>query len=120
VSASHSATGGVLADECPSAIVTFDAVAARLGSIARIRIDPDPFQCGDLWPGVGSPPLCFGPMILPGRAMHGWASFVGTDKVAAIALGRSAIGPYSVGASFGPWQGSLEAFVVPPAGWVMP
>jgi len=100
--------------------VTFEAVAARLGSIARIRVDPDPFECGDLWPGVGSPPICFGVVILPGLAMHGWASFVGTDKVAAIALRRSSIGPYSVGAPFGPWQGSLEAFVVPPAGWVMP
>ena len=108
-----------MADECPTAIIAFEAVAARLGTIARVRIEAGDFDCGDLWPGVGSPPICFGPFILPGSAMHGWASFVRTDKVAAITLRRSPTGPNSV-AAFGPWHGSLETFVVPPAGWVMP
>jgi hypothetical protein len=108
-------SGGRMADECPSAIVAFGAVAAPLGSIARIHIDPRPFACGNLWPGIASTPVCFGALILSGSAMHGWATFVGTDKVAAIELSRS-----WVGTSFGPWRGNLLAFVVPPAGWVMP
>jgi hypothetical protein len=109
-----------MADECPTAIIAFEAVAARLGTIARVRIEPGDFDCaGHLWPGVGSPPICFGPLILPGSAMHGWASFVGTDKVAAIALRRSPTGPNS-DVAFGPWHGSLRAFIVPPTGWSMP
>jgi hypothetical protein len=113
-------SGGSMADECPTAIIAFEGVAARLGTIARVRIEPGDFDCaGHLWPGVGSPPMCFGVLVLPGSAMHGWATFEGTDKVAAIALRRSPASPYSVGA-FGPWLGSLAAFSVPPAGWVMP
>jgi hypothetical protein len=124
VSDHYNATGGVLADECPTAIVTLKTLAAQLGSIVRIRIDPGPFECGELWPGVGSPPLCFGSAIFPGLTMHGWASFLGTSKVAAIALQRSSlqrsqVGP-RVGPPFGPWQASIASFVVPPAGWLMP
>src|SRR5450759_4079409 len=70
-------SGGRMADECPSAIVAFGAVAAPLGSIARIHIDPRPFACGNLWPGIASTPVCFGALILSGSAMHGWATFVG-------------------------------------------
>lgn len=113
-------SGPSMPDECPTAIIAFEAVAARLGTLARIRIEPGTFDCADLWPGVGSPPICFGAFILAGSAMHGWASFVGTDKVAAIALRRSPIGPIPQATSFGPWVGPLSAFVVPPAGWVMP
>ena len=73
-----------------------EELVARLGPIARIRIDPSFFECGQLWPGVGSPPLCFEPAIIPGLAMHGWVSIVGTDKVAAISLYRSPIDANSV------------------------
>jgi hypothetical protein len=109
-----------LADECPSANVAVEALVARLGAIDQIRIDPGPFECGNLWPGVGSPAMCFAVAIFPGLAMHGWASFLGTGKVAAIALRRSSLERSSVGPPFGPWQASIAAFVVPPAGWVMP
>lgn len=43
--------------------------------------------------------------------MHGWVTFVGTDKVAAVELHRL---------PGRPWAPILRAFVVPPAGWVMP
>ena len=109
-----------MADECPSAIVAVEALVARLGPIVRVRIDPGPFECGDLWPGVGTPPACFGPAILPGLAMHGWAAFLGMGKVAAISLERSSLEPKSVTAPFGPWKATIAALVVPPAGWVMP
>ncbi len=112
-------SGGSTTDECRTAIIVFEAVAARLGGIAEARIEPGYFDCGDLWPGVGSPPACIGERIPPGTAMHGWASFEGTDNVAAITLARSLTGQLP-SASFGPWQGRVEAFVVPPVGWVMP
>lgn len=124
VSDQTDATGGVLADECPTASVAVEALVARLGSIARVRIDPGPFECGELWPGVGSPAVCFGAAIFPGLTMHGWASFLGTGKVAAIALQRSSLQRSPVGSRvgppFGPWQASIAMYVVPPAGWVMP
>lgn len=107
-----------MTDECPTAIIAFEAIAERLGKIARMRIEPRDFTCGDPWPGV-SYPTCIGVFVLSGSAMHGWASFVGTDKVAAIALSRSPIGQVP-STSFGPWQGRLDVFVVPPVGWVMP
>ena len=109
-----------MTDECPTAIIAFEAVAARLGTIARVRIEPGYFDCGgDIWPGAGSPPACFGVLRLPGSAMHGWANFEGSDEVAAITLTRTLIGQLPT-TSFGPWQGHVEAFVVPPVGWVMP
>jgi hypothetical protein len=42
--------------------------------------------------------------------MHGWVSFVGTAKVAAIELHRT---------PGHPWTAVRRAFVVPPAGWAM-
>ena len=109
-----------MADECPSAVVAVEALVARLGPIVRVQVDRGPFECGDLWPGVGSPPMCYGSLIVRGSTMHGWASFLGADKVAAIALQRSSLERNSVGPPFGPWKARLAAFVVPPAGWVMP
>ena len=106
-------------DECPTAIIAFEAVAAREGTIARVRIEARYFDCRDIWPSPSSPPACIGGLVPPGIAMHGWASFEGTDKVAAITLARSLIGQLP-SASFGPWQGWVEAFYVPPPGWVMP
>ena len=120
VSDHTSATGTPLADECPSAIAALEALVTRLGPIARIRIEPGLFDCGNLWPGVGTPPACFGAAIFPGLAMHGWASFLGTGKVAAIALQRSSLQRSRVGPPFGPWQARIVTLVVPPAGWVMP
>jgi hypothetical protein len=103
---------GLQGDPCPSAIVAVRTVVARLGPpIARMHIEPGPFSCDDLWPGVGSPIVCFGAIVLPGTSMHGWVTFVGTDKVAAIELHR---------VPSHPWTPALRDFVVPPAGWVMP
>jgi hypothetical protein len=113
--------GHPIPDECPSAIVAFEAAVAPLGVVTRIHIDPGPFECGDMWPGVGSVGVCPGLLLFPGRNMHGWASFAATDKVAAIALDRTPIGqnPATV-TGFGPWVARVAAFEVPPAGWVMP
>lgn len=108
-------------DPCPSAIAAVRAVVEPLGqSIARIYIEPGRFDCGVLWPGVGSPPLCFGPLILPGRTMHGWVSFSGTDKVAAVALARDVPVGGAIPSPVPPWTASLVAFIVPPAGWSIP
>jgi hypothetical protein len=113
-------------NECPSAIVALEALVARLGPIDRAWIAPGYFECGQLWPGVGSPqtppPIsdtCYG-LIPAGFAMHGWASFAGTEKVAAISLDRSPIQPNSLSPAFGPWRATLAAFDVPPSGWTMP
>ncbi len=109
-------------ESCPDAIAAVRAVVAPLGlPIARIYLVGGRFQCGDLWPGSGSPPVCFEPFYLPGTAMHGWAAFFGTDNVAAVALTRILPSPSPVTPLPGwPWQAHLLAFVVPPPGWVMP
>lgn len=113
-------SAGATADEC-SAILPFEAVAARLGTITRVFIKGADFPCGDLWLPRGSPPPldCARPINLLGSAMSGWASFDGTDNVAAISVRRSLVDPKSP-VAFGPWHASLEAFIVPPAGWTMP
>ena len=103
---------GLQGDPCPSAVAAIRVLVASIARpIARIHIEPGPFSCGDLWPGVGSPNMCFGPIVIPGTSMHGWVSFVGTAKVAAIELHRTP------GHS---WMAVRRAFVVPPAGWAMP
>lgn len=103
---------GLQGDPCPSAIAAVRVVVASLAMpIARMHVEPGPFHCGDLWPGAGSPIVCFGAMVLPGTWMHGWVTFVGTDKVAAVELHRMPSHR---------WTPALRAFVVPPAGWVKP
>ena len=108
-------------DPCPPAIAAVRAVAAALGlPIARMVLQPRPFGCGrDLWPGVTSPMVCADVPVLAGTTMHGWVSFVGSIKVAAVSLRRQP----STGPSPGPgamWVATIAAFQVPPAGWVMP
>jgi len=108
-------------DACPAAIAAVHAVVAPLGlPVARIVLLPRPFDCGPyLWPGVGSPMICFGVIIQPGRNMHGWVSFRGSTKVAAVSLVLQGPGDPSPPPS--PlWIATIEAFEVPPAGWVMP
>lgn len=110
-----------LGDPCPSAIAAVRTVVEPLGEpIVRIYLQPGLF-CGGLWPGVGSPPICFGVLVVPGSAMHGWVSFSGTDKVAAVTLRRDVF-PVSeaIPSPVPPWTASLAAFIVPPAGWSMP
>jgi hypothetical protein len=112
---------GLYGDPCPSALKAIRAIVARLDfPIARIYVEPGPFICGDyLWPGVTSPPICFGPIIIPGTMMHGWSSFEGTDKVAAVEL-RRGVPPRASPPVVPPWRATVVAFVVPPTGWVMP
>jgi hypothetical protein len=108
-------------DPCPPAIAAVRAVIAPLGlPIARIVLQPQPFGCGrDLWPGVASPLVCFGVMVISGTTMHGWVSFTGSAKIAAVSLGlQPAAGPSPAPSPV--WVAAIEAFQVPPAGWVMP
>jgi hypothetical protein len=108
-------------DPCPPAIAAVRAVVAPLGlPVARMVLQPRPFGCGpDLWPGVTSPRICLGVLIIPGTAMHGWVSFTGSAKVAAVSLRlQSWDGPSP--APSPTWVATIAAFQVPPAGWVMP
>jgi hypothetical protein len=107
-------------DPCPSMITAVHMVVASLDlPIARLVLQPDPFRCGDLWPGVQSPPICFGPFVMPGTQMHGWVSFRGSDKVAAVSLRLQGLGELTPPPQPS-WIATIAAFQVPPAGWVMP
>jgi hypothetical protein len=110
----------VVGDPCPGAIAAVRAATARLGAaIHGIVLRPGPFDCGVIWPGVQSAVTCFGPIIIPGRAMHGWVAFVGTDRVAAVSLWRDL--PTSVPISTQPpWTATVTQFAVPPPGWQLP
>ncbi len=107
-------------DLCPPAVAAVRAAVAGLGTIARIYIGAGMFMCGNPWPGVGSPMVCAGPLIVPGMAMAGWVSFEGTASVAAVSLRRDM--DASTGAAVRPpaWTATVVAFGIPPAGWVMP
>jgi hypothetical protein len=108
-------------DPCPAAVAAVRKVVKELGgTISRIYLVPAPFPCGGLWPGVGSPVICFGPIVLPGRTMHGWVRFLGTDRVAAVSLARDLPIGEPIPSPLPPWRASIEAFVVPPTGWQMP
>jgi len=109
-------------DPCPDAVLAVElAVATVRLPIERIVLEPGPFYCDVLWPGVGSPVVCYGVMVRPGQFMHAWASFIGSEKVAAIALGLDLPDDLtSPGATRPPWNATLAAVEVPPAGWVMP
>jgi hypothetical protein len=106
-------------DPCPLAIAAVRAVVAPLGlPVARMVLQPQPFDCGDLWP-VGSPAVCPGPFVITGTTMHGWVTFVGSDKVAAVSLRlQGAMDPSPPPSPM--WIATMEAFEVPPAGWMMP
>ncbi len=107
-------------DPCPPAIAAVRAVVARLGlPVARVVLQPQPFACGDLWPEVGSPTVCFDVLVISGTTMHGWVSFTGSAKVAAVSLGlQGATDPSPPPRPT--WVATIEAFQVPPAGSVMP
>jgi hypothetical protein len=109
-------------DPCPAAILAVEiAVAPVRLPIERIAIEPGPFYCDDLWPGAGSPRACYGPIVRPGQFMHGWASFVGSEEVAAVALGLDLPDDLDApGATRPPWNATLVTVEIPPSGWVMP
>jgi hypothetical protein len=58
--------------------------------------------------------------MLPGSAMHGWVSFSGTAKVAAVSLFRNVPFTGAIPSPVPPWTASLAAFTVPPTSWSMP
>ena len=108
-------------DPCPAAIAAVRAVVEPTGfTIGRIVLEPDRFSCGAYWPGVESPIVCYGPFILPGTAMHGWVSFVGSNEVAAVEVRRPYPAPDQSPSPSAQWTASIVALAVPPAGWVMP
>ena len=110
-----------LGDPCPSAIEAIQAAVTLLGSEVTLAvIQPGPFLCGVLWPGVQSEPVCVGAFMAPGMFMHAWIAFSGTARVAAVSLDRALPSDTSPLASSGPWHASVEAFEVPPAVWVFP
>ena len=101
-----------------AAIAAVRAVVARLAlPITQIYIEPGPFECGVIWPGLQSMPICFGVAVIPGTSMHGWVAFTGTAKAAAVSLFRA---PPAGTTPSGPWQATIVAFVAPPTGWTMP
>jgi hypothetical protein len=109
-------------DPCPSAIVAVElAVAPVRLPIERMVIVSGPLFCDVIWEGVGSPAVCFGPAIRPGQFMHAYVRFDGSSRVAVVMLGLDL--PADDNDPFAtrpPWNSTLIAVEVPPAGWVMP
>lgn len=106
---------------CPSAVLAVElAVAPVRLPIERIVIEPGPFFCDVIWPGVQTPVVCFGFAIRPGQYMHAWATFTGSPNVAAVMLGLDLPADDATGASRPPWNATLTALEIPPDGWVMP
>jgi hypothetical protein len=116
------AGSGVLSDPCPSAIAaTLQAVAAYGVVPLRVSLVWGYFGCaGYIWPGAGTEPVCFGAFEVPGRDMHGWVSFAGSRKVAAITLRRDLPADGSAPAFPPPWHATVIAFQIPPPGFEMP
>jgi hypothetical protein len=109
-------------DPCPGAITAVElAVAPVRLPIERVSIEPGPFYCDVIWPGAQSAPVCFGTLVIPGQYMHAWVRFERSEEVAAVMLGRNLPADLSVPATSPlPWNATLVAVEVPPAGWVMP
>lgn len=108
-------------DPCPSAILAVQVAAAPVRlPIERIVIEPGPFWCDVIWPGVQSAAVCFGVMVRPGQYMHAWASFEGSPKIAVVMLGLDLPPDGAPGATRPPWNATLVATEIPPDGWVMP
>ena len=109
-------------DPCPEAVLAVQlAVAPVRLPIERLVVAPGPFYCDILWPGVDTPATCRGMYVQPGQFMHGWASFRGSDEVAAVMLGLDLPTIVDTPASTRPpWHATLVTVEVPPAGWVMP
>jgi hypothetical protein len=107
---------------CPAARIAVElAVAPVRLPIDRIVIEPGPFYCAVFWPGGESMPPCYGPAGRPGQFMHAWVSFSGSEKVAVVMLGLDLPADLDLPGSTGPpWNATVLAVEVPPAGWVMP
>lgn len=89
--------------------------------IEWLVVEPGPFFCDVIWPGTASERPCYGPVVRPGQYMRAWVGFVGSDEVAAVALGRNLPPDDDLqDASPIPWRATLLAIEVPPAGWSEP
>jgi hypothetical protein len=112
----------LVGDPCPSARMAVElAVAPVRLPIDRIAVEPGPFFCAVFWPGGGSMPPCYGPVVRPGQFMHAWVSFSNSQKVAVVVLGLDLPANLEVpGSTRPPWNATVLAVEVPPAGWVMP
>lgn len=113
---------GLTRPACTSAILAVElAVAPVRLPIERILIQPGPFFCDVLWPGVQTIPACRGGYAAqPGQFMHGWVSFTGSQKVAVVMLGLDLPEPVrATGAARPPWHTTLVTVEIPPTGWVM-
>jgi len=111
-----------LGDPCPEATLAAElAVAPVRLPIARVVVEPGPFFCDVVWPGVESPVPCYGPAVQPGQYMHAWVTFTDSPRVAAVMLGRDL--PTEIGSplpSPPSWAATLVKVEVPPAGWKLP
>lgn len=110
-------------DPCADGLDAVRVAVADVGfAIERVDLEAGPFYCGLVFPNGGSPNPCSQPYMFPlGQFMHAWATFTGTDKVAAVMLGLDL--PERLdepGATRPPWVTTLVAFEIPPDGWVMP
>jgi len=108
-------------DPCPDAELAVVAAVAPVGPIARMVIEPGPFYCNVVWPGVATPVVCSMFSIAPGQYMHAWVAFDGSDEIAAVMLGLNLPDNlFAPGATRPPWSATLVVVEVPPAAWVMP
>jgi hypothetical protein len=109
-------------DPCPAAVAAVELAVRDLRMpLERIVIEPGPFFCNEIWPGVGSPRLCSMFGIQPGQWMHAWVRFADSDRIAAVMLGLDLPEKQrEPGATRPPWLTTLVAVEVPPDGWVMP
>lgn len=109
-------------DPCPGAITAVElAVAPVRLPIARIVVEPGPFYCDVLWPGVQSPATCYGVLVLAGQFMHARVSFERSDQIAVVMLGRDLPHNLQVPASKPiAWNATLVTVEAPPDGWTMP
>lgn len=90
--------------------------------IDRIVVEPGPFYCNVIWPGVQTVPICRGGYsVSPGQFMHAWVSFQDSPKVAVVMMGLDLPEPIrNPGRTRPPWQTTLVTVEIPPTGWVMP
>lgn len=108
---------------CPTAILAAAlAVATVPMPIDRIVVEPGPFYCDVIWPGVQTVPICRGGYsVSPGQFMHAWVSFQDSPKVAVVMMGLDLPEPIrNPGRTRPPWQTTLVTVEIPPTGWVMP
>ena len=107
-------------DSCSEAVAAARSMTEdQVHPVSRIYLSPGVFDCDNFWPGLGSPGNCPEASLLPGVAMYGWISFIGDDRIMAVALYRDQpTDPVQAVAT--PWKPVILEFAVPPTGWRMP